>query len=685
MAELEIDPVPSTPNDIPTTRDKGVENPSFDQNGPRKKRIRGQNNSKQRMTNSSAAYDEKALRQLCSQISSCGACDYGSNCAFRHDIEEFMTTDKLPDIRYTLADLECEMPCPSFERYGLCLSGANCRVGSRHLSSSGVNLNKNGEQITAAEVAEMRRAREDNELDEVNYLKASLRVSLMKNKTSLPRSAAFLKSRGLSRRDGGYRRNPVKRRKGVSGVAVVGDASEADSCNEEENCPQDEQGNVKDVEQKGDNALLMDSRSSNPLIEAQNNETSPFALETSEHLVADKPSETITGETVGNIIDGGCGREAIATRRAKTSKIFDRKAVLAPLTTVGNIPFRRICVEMGADVTVGEMAMASSVVSGKPSDTTLLKRHKSERCFGVQIAAGFPDIAARCGEVLSLMGLDADFVDINSGCPLTGMHKRGAGSILMTKHSHFANIIAGLNSMLDCPVTVKVRTAHDTKEQHTALAMMPLFRHWGAAAVTVHGRTHKQRYSKSADWSTIGRCAAALNPSGEHIPLIGNGDVLTYEDYVRGIDTGVDSVMVGRGALIKPWVFTEIKEQRVWDISAQERLEILRKFASYGLEHWGSDSVGVTKTRRFLLEWLAFMHRYTPIGLMEQADRPTEPNAINLRQMTFVGRNELETKMLSPNTKEWIWLTELVLGKTPDGFSFVPKHKSSSADDNGEG
>lgn len=90
----------------------------------------------------------------------------------------------------------------------------------------------------------------------------------------------------------------------------------------------------------------------------------------------------------------------------------------------------------------------------------------------------------------------------------------------------------------------------------------------------------------------------------------GNGDVLSWEDAVACQEaSGVAGTMLARGALVKPWLFTEIRERRHWDISAPERLDIVRKFTHFGLEHWGSDGHGVETTRRFLLEWLSFLHR----------------------------------------------------------------------------
>jgi tRNA-dihydrouridine synthase 3 len=109
--------------------------------------------------------------------------------------------------------------------------------------------------------------------------------------------------------------------------------------------------------------------------------------------------------------------------------------------------------------------------------------------------------------------------------------------------------------------------------------------------VMIHGRSRLQRYSKEADWDYIGRVASSQDPSKPIIPIIGNGDIFSYTDYEEKISQeGVSTcAMMGRGALIKPWLPTEIKERRHWDISASERLDILKDFVKFGLEHWGSD------------------------------------------------------------------------------------------------
>jgi tRNA-dihydrouridine synthase 3 len=121
-------------------------------------------------------------------------------------------------------------------------------------------------------------------------------------------------------------------------------------------------------------------------------------------------------------------------------------------------------------------------------------------------------------------------------------------------------------------------------------------------------------------------------------------------DYNRAVEeSGVDSVMIARGALMKPWIFEEIQAGQYLDKSASERLSLVEKFARYGLETWGSDEQGVGTTRRFLLEYLSFAYRYIPVGLLEYL-----PPNIQDRPPTFRGRNELETLMASDNYKDWI-------------------------------
>uniref|UniRef100_A0A665TFN4 tRNA-dihydrouridine(47) synthase [NAD(P)(+)] n=1 Tax=Echeneis naucrates TaxID=173247 RepID=A0A665TFN4_ECHNA len=346
---------------------------------------------------------------------------------------------------------------------------------------------------------------------------------------------------------------------------------------------------------------------------------------------------------------------------------FKDKLYLAPLTTCGNLPFRRVCKRFGVDITCGEMAMCTNLLQGQQSEWALLKRHESEDLFGVQVEGCFPDTMTRCAELIN-NNTDVDFVDINSGCPIELVYKKGGGCGLMTRTRKFEQIVKGMNYVLDVPLTVKIRTGVQEKS-NVAHKLIPEMKNWGVSMITLHGRSREQRYTKLADWDYISSCSKLANP----VPLFGNGDILSYEDAMKARETGVSGLMIARGALIKPWIFTEIKESRHWDISSSERLDILKDFTNFGLEHWGCDTRGVEKTRTFMLEWLSFMCRYIPVGLLERV-----PQKINERPPYYMGRNYLETLMASQNVGDWVRISEMLLGPVPKNFIFLPKHKANS-------
>lgn len=330
----------------------------------------------------------------------------------------------------------------------------------------------------------------------------------------------------------------------------------------------------------------------------------------------------------------------------KKKVVWRDQLYLAPLTTLGNLPFRRICRRLGADITCGEMALATNLIQGQPSEWALVKRHHTETVFGVQVCGSNPTVMIKCAEVVA-RHTDVDFVDINMGCPIDLVYQQGAGSALMRRSSALEMMVRGMSNVLSCPLTVKMRMSIHTGDK-VAHKFIPKCREWGASLVTLHGRSREQRYTKTADWDYIKECVPLANP----MPLFGNGDIISYEDYnAKRQLTGCDGIMIGRGALMKPWIFTEIKEQRDWDISSGERYEILKEFVNNGFEHWGSDPEGVEKTRTFLLEWLSFLHRYIPIGLLE-----TLPQMINHKPPFYRGRNDLETLMASRDSKDWVKL-----------------------------
>ena len=382
---------------------------------------------------------------------------------------------------------------------------------------------------------------------------------------------------------------------------------------------------------------------------------------------------------------------------------------LAPLTTQGNLPFRRLAVELGCQVTYSEMAMGMQLLQGSKADWTLMKAHESEVSppkftpgktfvfdnydnakdlkFGAQISGNQPWMATKVADVLNRFCPHLRLIDLNCGCPIDMVFKSGGGSALLDSQAKMERMIRGMNAMSgEIPITAKIRTgvknnrptatqllgrlAFGAREHRERLGAP------GCAAVTLHGRSREQRYTKRADWGYIGECAALIKtynaqkddltdtvaePDASSLPnakdgrmyFLGNGDCYSHVDYFDNIDKAhVDSVMIGRGALIKPWIFEEIEKGQYLDKSSSERLAYIEKFVRYGLEAWGSDELGIGFTRRFLLEWLSFAHRYVPIGLLEYL-----PPSLNDRPPAYKGRDELETLMASPNYKDWIKIT----------------------------
>ena len=363
---------------------------------------------------------------------------------------------------------------------------------------------------------------------------------------------------------------------------------------------------------------------------------------------------------------------------------WKNKLYLAPLTTVGNLPFRRICKKFGADITCGEMAMSLQLLQGHQPEWALVQKHESEDIFGIQLCGPSPQQMARVAQLVDDGHINCDFVDINLGCPIDLVYSRGMGSGLMARKKPLEVMVRSMANILarksQTPLTIKMRTGVYA-DKHIAHNLAPLsLKSWGASMVCIHGRSREQRYTRSADWKYIQNVAEAANEEtivnsyGGTVPIYGNGDIMNYEDYNNFTATApqVSGVMIARGALIKPWVFKEIKEQKHWDISASERLDMIKDYVNYGLEHWGSDDKGVETTRRFLLEWLSFLHRYVPHGILA-----SPPQRINERvPKYFRGRTDIETLLSSPVCEDWISISSMFLGKPPDNFRFEPKHRA---------
>jgi len=282
--------------------------------------------------------------------------------------------------------------------------------------------------------------------------------------------------------------------------------------------------------------------------------------------------------------------------------------ILAPLTRGGNLPFRRLCADYGMEVSFGEMIYARNLLKGNRQEAARLRRAANEEFFGVQIATNDIEEGLRAAHIVAKSG--ADFIDLNCGCPIYEATRRNLGSALLRKPERLASLVEGLVGGSSLPVSVKVRLAAEGGAVNIREVASGLY-DAGAAAVTIHGRTASDRYTKAADWSVIARVVDDCRARGGGMPVVGNGDLLSHSD-ARGqmAASGVDAVMVGRGALTKPWLFGEFAQQQTWEPTAEERVAVYRQLTAYMKEHFGDDARGRAKAWHFLPWHLDFFRRH---------------------------------------------------------------------------
>lgn len=230
---------------------------------------------------------------------------------------------------------------------------------------------------------------------------------------------------------------------------------------------------------------------------------------------------------------------------------IEKTAALAPMAGVADKTFRELCKNFGAAYTVSEMVSAKGVSMGDRKSEELMTVSEIEHPCAIQIFGNEPETMAQAA--LSAVKMNADIIDINMGCPAPKIIKGGAGSKLMLNPELAGSIIEEVSSVVDIPVTVKIRSGWDDNSIN-AVQMAEIAEKNGAAAITVHGRTKEQMYSPPVNTNIIRDVKKAVS-----IPVIGNGDITDVFSAAKMYETtGCDLVMVGRGALGKPWLFQQI-------------------------------------------------------------------------------------------------------------------------------
>ena len=238
--------------------------------------------------------------------------------------------------------------------------------------------------------------------------------------------------------------------------------------------------------------------------------------------------------------------------------VLDTPVVLAPMAGITNSAFRTLCREQGAGLFVSEMVTARALIERHPETMRLITPGKGETPRSVQLYAVDPVVVGKAITMLMEENL-ADHIDLNFGCPVPKVTRRGGGAALPFKRKLFSAIVESsvkAAAPFGVPVTVKMRVGIDS-DHHTYLEAGKSAADAGVAWVALHARTAEQMYEGQADWSAIARLVEHMAPTG--VPVLGNGDIWSGADGVRMVnETGCAGVVVGRGCLGRPWLFADL-------------------------------------------------------------------------------------------------------------------------------
>lgn len=274
---------------------------------------------------------------------------------------------------------------------------------------------------------------------------------------------------------------------------------------------------------------------------------------------------------------------------------INEKAYLAPMAGVADRAFRELCRGYGAAYTVCEMASAKGISLGDKKSRELLSIENDERPAGAQLFGNSPETMAKAAEAALLFS--PDFIDINMGCPAPKVSNSNGGAWLMKNPQLAGEIVKAVVSVSTVPVTVKMRSGWDS-EHINAVELAKICEQAGAAAITVHGRTKMQMYAPPVNYNIIKEVKNAVK-----IPVIGNGDVVDGVSAARLLEeTGCDMVAVGRGALGRPWVFSQINAYLNHEVILPEppvtqRMTVMLKHIKKLCEYKG-ENVGIKEARK---------------------------------------------------------------------------------------
>jgi len=280
------------------------------------------------------------------------------------------------------------------------------------------------------------------------------------------------------------------------------------------------------------------------------------------------------------------------------------RAFLAPLAGVSDVPFRRICQELGASFTYVEMLSAAAICFNNPRTVTMRIRHKSESLLGVQLTGNNPEEIARAIEILDKEGYDS--IDINMGCPVKKVVTSGAGSAILKEPERISQTVELARKATKRPLSAKVRLGY-TRDTINIYDTISRLCGQNIDMYTIHGRVRNERYDIPCDHASIAHGMSVLQPPTvtKNIIKIGNGDIFCLNSAKKMQEqTHCDAVMVSRGAMGNPWVFAQIRGLQVNHPTFEEWLDVVMRHIDYQAEHFGDTPLAAILFRKHLL-WYA--------------------------------------------------------------------------------